>query len=183
MKAEFTVIVEGEWLNNGKSITATQMEKDLREAAKDRFEFLASKVTVKRTPPAQSSGQGLEVAELTDEEIEEMTVDFCKFGSDSVSDPIGFARVVIARALASQPPAPQASQDARAALRQMRAAFEAWATRDGTYDLRPAKVKMLSVGGVPYDGYARPYLQDRTVHAYEGFVAALAILAAKGGAK
>lgn len=56
--------------------------------------------------------------------------------------------------------------------------FEAWATKEGTYDLRPAKVKVLSVGGVPYDGYVRPYLQDRTVHTYRGFCAALA---KKGG--
>lgn len=51
--------------------------------------------------------------------------------------------------------------------------FEEWATKDGSYDLRPAKWKVISVSGVPYEGYVRPYLQDRTVYAYEGFVAAL----------
>ncbi|MGE5623108.1 MAG: DUF551 domain-containing protein [Bacillota bacterium] len=54
-----------------------------------------------------------------------------------------------------------------------RAAFEAWATKEGTYDLRPAKWKVLSVQGQMYDGHVRPYLQDRTVHTYQGFVAGL----------
>lgn len=95
--------------------------------------------------------------------------------------PIADARIAIAEYQGQAIAQPVATQGERDALNDSRAAFEAWATRDGTYDLRPAKVKMLSVGGVPYDGYARPYLQDRTMHAYEGFVAALAILAAKGG--
>jgi len=71
-----------------------------------------------------------------------------------------------AHALAAPALAQQASSDHKAA-------FEAWAAKDGTYDLRPAKVKVLSVGGVPYDGYVRPYLQDRTVYTYQGYLAAM----------
>lgn len=56
---------------------------------------------------------------------------------------------------------------------QEREAFAAWATQEGTYDLRPAKWRMLSIGGVPYDGYVRPFLQDRTVYAFEGYVGRL----------
>lgn len=55
-------------------------------------------------------------------------------------------------------------------------AFEAWAKSNGQYDLRPAKWRVISVGGVPYDGYVRPYLQDRTIHTFEGFAAAMEIL-------
>ena len=76
------------------------------------------------------------------------------------------AREIANAALAAPSPAQQASSDHKAA-------FEAWAAKDGTYDLRPAKVKVLSVGGVPYDGYVRPYLQDRTVYTYQGYLAAM----------
>lgn len=48
MKATFTVVVEGKWYNNDKLATAAQVEKDVRNALKEEFEFLARKVTVKR---------------------------------------------------------------------------------------------------------------------------------------
>lgn len=54
---------------------------------------------------------------------------------------------------------------------QYKPAFEAWAAADGTYHLAPAKWRVVSIGGVPYDGYVRPYLQDRTVHTFQGFMA------------
>lgn len=50
-------------------------------------------------------------------------------------------------------------------------AFEAWAAAEGTYQLAPAKWRVVSVGGEPYYGYTRPYLQDRTVHTFQGFAA------------
>lgn len=53
------------------------------------------------------------------------------------------------------------------------AAFEAWAIKEGTYDLRLSKWKPISVAGEPYVGYVRRYLQDRTVYTYQGFVAGL----------
>lgn len=55
-----------------------------------------------------------------------------------------------------------------------KAMFESWAGEDGTYDLRPYKWTVISVGGVPYDGYRRPYQTDRTVYTYEGFAAGVA---------
>lgn len=48
MKAQFIVTVEGHWLRNGKPVTAQVIEKDLRVIAKEGFEFLADRVTVKR---------------------------------------------------------------------------------------------------------------------------------------
>lgn len=62
-----------------------------------------------------------------------------------------------------------------------RALFEEWATKQGGYDLSPYKWRLKSIGGVPYTGYVRPYKQDRTVHAFEGFVAALGEVAAQAG--
>lgn len=56
---------------------------------------------------------------------------------------------------------------------ELKARFEAWATKNGTYDLRPYGVRMTSVRGEPYDGYVRPYLCDRTVYTFQGFCAAL----------
>lgn len=56
---------------------------------------------------------------------------------------------------------------------ELKARFEAWAAKNGTYDLRPAKVRITMVAGEPYDGYVRPYLQDRTVQAFQGFCGAL----------
>lgn len=47
MKAEFVVKVEGDWWVNGKRVTARLIEKALRQAAKDEFEYLAKSVTVK----------------------------------------------------------------------------------------------------------------------------------------
>lgn len=54
MKVQFIVTVDGEWHHNGKPVTAATIEKELREAAKDKFEFLASRVTVKRAAKAAS---------------------------------------------------------------------------------------------------------------------------------
>lgn len=54
-----------------------------------------------------------------------------------------------------------------------RAMFEEWATKQGSYDLSPYNWRVKSVRSVPYTGYVRPYKQDRTVHAFEGFIAAL----------
>ncbi len=48
MKAQFIVTIEGKWLDNGRKVTAQMMERDLREAIKEQFEFLADKTTVKR---------------------------------------------------------------------------------------------------------------------------------------
>ena len=62
-----------------------------------------------------------------------------------------------------------------------RAMFEKWATKQGGYDLSPYNWRVKSVGGVPYTGYVRPYKQDRTVHAFEGFVAALGEVATQAG--
>ena len=47
MKTQFIVTIEGDWNYNGKKVTQRQVEKDLREAVKEQFEFLANKVTVK----------------------------------------------------------------------------------------------------------------------------------------
>lgn len=54
-----------------------------------------------------------------------------------------------------------------------RIAFEAWAVKENTYDLSPAKWQIKSFRGVPWDGYQRPYRQERTVYTYEGFCAGL----------
>lgn len=48
MEVEFTVIIKGSWLENGKRITAAGIQKELREAVKERFEFLAKSAKVKR---------------------------------------------------------------------------------------------------------------------------------------
>ena len=52
MKTSFVVTVEGIWLYNGKPATAARVEKEIRAAVKDRLEYLADRVTVKR----QSTG-------------------------------------------------------------------------------------------------------------------------------
>ena len=54
MKAAFIVTIEGEWHHNDKPVTARIMEKELRIAAKECFEHLASRVTVKSIPLAAS---------------------------------------------------------------------------------------------------------------------------------
>lgn len=46
IKVQFLVTIEGDWMMNDKPVTAFQIEKDLRKAAKEEFEFLAKKVTV-----------------------------------------------------------------------------------------------------------------------------------------
>ena len=61
------------------------------------------------------------------------------------------------------------AQQVEAVEQDDKSAFEAWAK--GEYDLRPYNWKVISVGGVPYDGYVRPYKTDRTVYAFEGFIA------------
>lgn len=48
MKTKFVVSIEGDWNYNGKPVTRAQVERCLREAVKEEFEFLASKVTVKQ---------------------------------------------------------------------------------------------------------------------------------------
>lgn len=48
MKAQFIVTVEGDWLENGKDVTAAMAEKRLREAVKEAFGFLADRTTVKK---------------------------------------------------------------------------------------------------------------------------------------
>lgn len=75
---------------------------------------------------------------------------------------------------ASPSAAPAAGQAGLAKPEDIKAAFESWAAKDGTYDMRPAKWKTISVGGTPYDGYVRPYLQDRTVYAFQGYSAGYA---------
>lgn len=78
---------------------------------------------------------------------------------------------------------PPATTGASTALtdERKRAMFEEWATKQGGYDLSPYNWRVKSVGGVPYTGYVRPYKQDRTVHAFEGFIAALGEVAAQAG--
>lgn len=49
MKAQFIVTINGKCLHNGKPVTSAIMERELREAAKECFAHLASRVTVKRT--------------------------------------------------------------------------------------------------------------------------------------
>lgn len=48
MKAQFIVTVEGDWLHNGRKVTAHIAEKYVREAVKEQFAFLADRVSVKR---------------------------------------------------------------------------------------------------------------------------------------
>lgn len=47
MKAQFNVTVEGKWFENGEPITASMVERALRKAVKEEFEYLAKRVTVK----------------------------------------------------------------------------------------------------------------------------------------
>ena len=58
MKVQFIVTVEGEWHHNGKPVTAAVIERELREAAKEKFEFLANRVTVKRAPSSAAGKEG-----------------------------------------------------------------------------------------------------------------------------
>lgn len=48
MKVQLIVTIEGDWLYNSRKATSADVEKHLRKAAKEEFEFLASSVTVKR---------------------------------------------------------------------------------------------------------------------------------------
>jgi hypothetical protein len=48
MKAQFIVTIEGSWLEGDKRATHSDAESMLREAVKDRFEFLAKRATVKK---------------------------------------------------------------------------------------------------------------------------------------
>lgn len=57
MKAKFIVTIEGDWLDNGRRINAKIMEKGLREAVKDRFEFLADKTKVEKVIAAPTEGK------------------------------------------------------------------------------------------------------------------------------
>lgn len=43
-----TVTISGAWLENGKQVTPTIIERRVRETIKDEFDWLADKVTVKR---------------------------------------------------------------------------------------------------------------------------------------
>ncbi len=42
------VTISGSWLENGEQVTPAMIERSVREALRDEFEFLASKVTVRR---------------------------------------------------------------------------------------------------------------------------------------
>ena len=57
MKAQFIVTIEGEWLHNDKAVTSRIMEKELRIAAKECFEHLANRVTVKRVVEVQEGSE------------------------------------------------------------------------------------------------------------------------------
>lgn len=46
--ATMIVVVSGAWLENGKQVTPARIERSVREALRDEFEFLATKVTVRR---------------------------------------------------------------------------------------------------------------------------------------
>lgn len=59
MKAQFIVAIEGRWLNNGREITLAIAEKELREAAREKFEFLANRVTVKRVYSKEVDAQSV----------------------------------------------------------------------------------------------------------------------------
>jgi hypothetical protein len=48
MKAEFLVTIEGDWLDGDRRVTAAQATKDLRQAVKEQFRFLATRTSVKR---------------------------------------------------------------------------------------------------------------------------------------
>lgn len=52
MKAQFIVTIEGGWWHNEKWITAAVVERELREAVKDRFDFLADRMTVRKVKRA-----------------------------------------------------------------------------------------------------------------------------------
>lgn len=52
MKAQFTVTIEGKWWHNGKPATAAIVERELRKAVKDRFDYLASRMTVRKVKQA-----------------------------------------------------------------------------------------------------------------------------------
>lgn len=57
MKAQFIVTIEGDWHHGGKPVTVAVIERELRKASKEKFEFLASSVTVKRvTNEAEALG-------------------------------------------------------------------------------------------------------------------------------
>ena len=46
--AKMVVTISGAWLESGKQVTPERIEQSVREALKDEFESLASKVTVRR---------------------------------------------------------------------------------------------------------------------------------------
>ena len=48
MKAQFLVTIEGNWMEGDKRVTPAQVEKALRDAVREQFEFLAKRRTVKR---------------------------------------------------------------------------------------------------------------------------------------
>lgn len=51
MKAQFIVTVEGDWLESGRPVNRAKIEKSVREAIKEKFEFLADRATVKPYQP------------------------------------------------------------------------------------------------------------------------------------
>lgn len=53
MRAEFTVVIEGSWIEGDASVRHSQVEKALRKAIKDEFEFLAKTVSVKKVKHAK----------------------------------------------------------------------------------------------------------------------------------
>lgn len=65
MNAQFIVTVEGEWHSNGKPVTARIMERELREAAKDCFAHLATRVTVKSAPAQPKDDTAPEQSDTT----------------------------------------------------------------------------------------------------------------------
>ena len=57
MKAQFIVTIEGEWLHNDKLVTLRIMETELRISAKECFEHIANRVTVKRVAEVQEGSE------------------------------------------------------------------------------------------------------------------------------
>jgi hypothetical protein len=57
MKAQFIVTIEGKWFEGARPVTRADVEMKLHEVVKERFEFLADRVTVKRYAASKSKEQ------------------------------------------------------------------------------------------------------------------------------
>ena len=55
MRTKFIVTIQGNWREGDKRVTAADIERELRDAVKERFEFLTERVTVKRAPPDKTA--------------------------------------------------------------------------------------------------------------------------------